>query len=183
MLSDVSAGAPRAIPVLENDLGRFARVFEEQRPKALRLAYAMTGDREIAEDAVAEAFARTFRHWLKGGVQEPEPYVRRAVVNEVRGTWRRVEVRRRHAARERRVEPRSEFGDDRIADADRLQAALTVLPPRVRAVVVLRVVEDLSEQQTAEALGLSVGTVKGYLSRGLERLRAALADTEGDSNA
>jgi RNA polymerase sigma-70 factor (sigma-E family) len=181
MLTGVVTGAPPTVSVSEHDLGQFAQVFEEQRPKALRLAYAMTGDASLAEDVVAEAFARTYRQWKKGGVREPEQYVRRAVVNEVRGTWRRLEVRRRHAARERKVEPSTPFGDDRIADADVLQRALTTLPPRVRAVVVLRVVDDMSERETADALGLSVGTVKGYLSRGLERLRDALADTEGES--
>ena len=181
MLTGVVTGAPPTVTVSADDLGHFAQVFEEQRPKALRLAYAMTGDASLAEDVVAEAFARTYRQWKKGGVREPEQYVRRAVVNEVRGTWRRREVRRRHAARERKVEPTTAFGDDRIADADVLQRALTTLPPRVRAVVVLRVVDDMSERETADALGLSIGTVKGYLSRGLERLREALADTEGDS--
>jgi RNA polymerase sigma factor (sigma-70 family) len=143
----------------------------------------MTGDAALAEDVVAEAFARTFRRWRQGAVRDADMYVRRAVVNEVRTTWRRLEVRRRHAARERQV-PVSPFGGvDRVADADLLERALATLPVRVRAVVVLRIVEDLSEQQTAEALGCSVGTVKGYLSRGLQRLRAALEDSEGDSDA
>ncbi|HTL84492.1 MAG TPA: sigma-70 family RNA polymerase sigma factor [Acidimicrobiia bacterium] len=185
MLTNVVVGGPavEAEVTESRDLRTFAAVFEEQRPRALRLAYAMTGDASLAEDVVAEAFARTYRQWLKGAVRDADSYVRRAVVNEVRGTWRRLAVRRAHAARERRVEPTTNFGDDQIADADLLQKALATLPPRVRAVVVLRVVEDLSEQQTAEALGLSVGSVKGYLSRGRERLRTALGDTEGASNA
>jgi len=68
------------------------------------------------------------------------------------GVWRFGEVTRRG---ERHAEPATSSGIDRVADADMLQRALATLPPRVRAVVVLRVVEDLSEQQTAAALGCS----------------------------
>jgi RNA polymerase sigma-70 factor (sigma-E family) len=164
------------------DLRTFAQVFQDQRRGALRLAFAMTGDEQLAEEVVAEAFARTFRQWAAGRVRDPDAYVRGAVVNEVRTAWRRLAVRRSHAARERRVESATSSGIDRVADADMLQRALAALPPRVRAVVVLRVVEDLSEQQTAAALDCSVGTVKGYLSRGLERLRETLAASEWNSD-
>ena len=180
MLTDVAAEEHEPTEVVGGtDLRTFAQVFADQRVGALRLAFAMTGDAQLAEDVVAEAFARTFRQWSRGGVRDPDTYVRRAVVNEVRTTWRRLEVRRRPAARERPV-PASN-GIDRIADADMLERALLTLPPRVRAVVVLRVVEDLSEQQTATVLGCSVGTVKGYLSRGLERLREVLGPNEGET--
>ena len=165
-----------------SDLRTFAQIFEDQRRGALRLAFAMTGDAHLAEDVVAEAFARMFRQWAAGRVRDPEMYLRSAVVNEVRTVWRRLQIRRRYAAGERSGELTTSSAFDRVADADLLQRALATLPPRVRAVVVLRVVEDLSEQQTAAALGCSVGTVKGYLSRGLDRLRAALTASEGDSN-
>jgi RNA polymerase sigma factor (sigma-70 family) len=131
---------------------------------------------------VAEAFADTFRQWAAGKVHDPDTYVRGAIVNEVRTTWRRLQVRRRYAARERLVEPTTSSAMDGVADADLLARALATLPPRVRATVVLRIVEDLSEQQTAAALGCSIGTVKGYLSRGLERLRVALTETAQDSH-
>jgi RNA polymerase sigma-70 factor (sigma-E family) len=182
MLSVVVAEGHDSVEVVgRTDLHTFAQVFEDQRRGALRLAFAMTGDAQLAEDVVAEAFAHTFRRWASGGVRDPDMYVRWAVVNEVRTVWRRRQVRRRYAARER-VELTASSGMDRVADADLLERALATLPPRVRAVVVLRIVEDLSEQQTAAALGCSVGTVKGYLSRGLERLREALTANEGDSN-
>jgi RNA polymerase sigma-70 factor (sigma-E family) len=179
MLADVVAEGHNPVEVAPGtDLRTFAQVFADQRVGALRLAFAMTGDALLAEDVVAEAFARTFRQWSRGDVLDPDTYVRRAVVNEVRTTWRRLEVRRRHAARERPTTT-SSSGIDRVADADLLERALATLPARVRAVVVLRIVEDLSEHQTAAALGCSVGTVKGYLSRGLERLREALGSDEG----
>jgi RNA polymerase sigma-70 factor (sigma-E family) len=165
------------------DLRAFAELFEAERAPALRLAYAMTGDAAVAEDVVAEAFARTYERWAKGKIDNPNAYVKRAVVNEVRSTWRRLAVRRKHAARELGVEPSTPFRADRIADADVLQRALSTLAPRQRAVVVLRVVDDLSEQDVAAVLGCSVGSVKGYLSRGLERLRDALETSEGDLDA
>jgi RNA polymerase sigma-70 factor (sigma-E family) len=184
MLAGVAVETPgTAEAVPRTDLRTFATVFEEQRPRALRLAYAMTGDASLAEDVVAEAFARTYRQWKKGSVRDADAYVRRAVVNEVRQTWRRLAVRKQYAARQRDASAAiTASSDDRVADADVLQRALTTLPARVRAVVVLRIVEDLSEQQTADTLGISVGSVKGYLSRGLERLRTALASTEGGSD-
>jgi RNA polymerase sigma-70 factor (sigma-E family) len=181
MLVDVAVDGEAVRSTRHADLATFAELFEAQRPRALRLAYAMTGDAQIAEDAVAEAFARTYRQWLKGSVREPDQYVRRAVVNEVRTFWRRRDVRRRYDERGRVGELSTTAAVDRVADADVLQRALAGLPPRVRAVVVLRVAEDLSEQQTADALGMSVGSVKAYLSRGLQRLRTALA-TEGEND-
>jgi RNA polymerase sigma-70 factor (sigma-E family) len=182
MLTSVANEHDTVEVATSGDLRTFAQVFESQRRSALRLAFAMTGDAGIAEDAVAEAFAQTFRRWQRGEVRDPDAYVRRAVVNEVRTTWRRLEVRRRHAAHERGAPASSPDGIDRIGDADVLRRALATLPVRVRAVVVLRVVEDLSEQQTADALGCSVGTVKGYLSRGLDQLRKTLQDNSGSSD-
>ena len=83
----------------------------------------------------------------------------------------------------RYVESSTVFRTDQVADADVLQRALATLAPRQRAVVVLRVVDDLSEQDVAAALGCSVGTVKSYLSRGLVRLRDALDVNEGGLDA
>ncbi len=179
MLIDVGVGPEPSELGVQANLRSFAQLFEEQRPGALRLAYAMTGDAQLAEDVVAESFARVYERWVKGALQDPDAYVRSAVVNQVRTVWRRLAVRRRHAAT-RRVESAPPQGTDRVADVDRLQRALAVLSPRVRAVVILRIVDDLSEQRTAEVLGCSVGTVKSYLSRGLERLRADLTSAEGD---
>jgi RNA polymerase sigma-70 factor (sigma-E family) len=165
------------------DLSAFAAAYETHRVPALRLAYAMTGDAAVAEDVVAEAFARTYERWAKGKVDNPAAYVRQAVVNEVRSTFRRIAVRRKHTARERRGEPSTTFPGDRLADSEVLRQALTALTPRQRAVVVLRVVEDMSERDVAKALGCSEGTVKSHLSRGLAALRDALAQSEGGSDA
>lgn len=154
----------------------FADVFEEQRRPALRLAYVLTGDASEAEDIVAEAFARVYPHWMKGQVNDPAAYIRRTVINVVNGRFRRLATRRRHDERVRAVEPSVGFGDDQIMQRAALEAALATLAPRQRAAIVLRVIEDMSEAETAAALGVSIGTVKGYMSRGLDRLRVVLGD-------
>jgi RNA polymerase sigma-70 factor (sigma-E family) len=183
MVPAVAGELPEVTKVSTSDLGVFAEVFESERAAALRLAYAMTGDAIVAEDVVADAFARTYERWSKGKVDNPSAYARRAVVNEARSTWRRLAVRRRHAARQRHVEPSTPFSGERLADADVLERALSTLSAGQRAAVVLRVVEDLSEKDVAAALGCSAGTVKSHLSRGLERLRDALAVAGGDNDA
>jgi RNA polymerase sigma-70 factor (sigma-E family) len=180
MLIDVGVEPGGDEPQPATRLRSFAEVFESQRPAALRLAYAMTGDAQLTEDIVAEAFARVYAKWSRGGIDDPDAYVRRAVVNEVRTTWRRLAVRRRYAAAQHHSETAAPSGIDTLGDADLLQRALATLPPRVRAVVILRIVDDLSEQQTADVLGCAKGTVKSHLSRGLERLRSALAPAEGE---
>ena len=174
---------PEVAVASTHDLTAFADLFDAQRGPALRLAYAMTGDAGLAEDVVAEAFARTYERWSKHRIDDPVAYVRRAVVNEVRSTFRRLAVRRRHAARQRNTEPSTTFPGDRLADADVLRVALLNLTPRQRAVVVLRIVEDMSERDVASVLGCAEGSVKSQLSRGLARLRAALAASGGGPDA
>jgi RNA polymerase sigma-70 factor (sigma-E family) len=157
----------------------FANLFARHRSGALRLAYVLCGDASAAEDAVAEAFARMYPQWRKGGIDDPGAYLRRAVVNQVHGGFRRLAVRRRHDARLGPLDPVGP-GDDAVVDRDRLRSALLALPVRQRAVIALRFLDDLSEADTAAALGVTPGTVKTQVSRGLERLRALLADPGTD---
>jgi RNA polymerase sigma-70 factor (sigma-E family) len=160
--------------------GEFADLFEQHRAPALRLAFVLCGDASAAEDAVAEAFARMYPRWRARGVDDPAAYLRRAVVNQVRGGFRRLAVRRRHDATLRPPEP-VPSGDDRYAEQQRLRVALLALPPRQRAAVALRFLDDCSEAETAALLGVSTGAVKAYTSRGLDRLRDLLDDThDGD---
>jgi len=158
----------------------FEAVFELHRDRALRLAYVLCGDAGVAEDIVADAFAGMYPRWRRGGIDDAGAYLRRAVVNRVHGRFRRLAHQRRHEATARR-----EIGpptiDARVAQREDLRAALLQLPPRQRAAVVLRHLEDLSEAETAAALGISVGTVKSSVARGLERLRTVLDAQEGTS--
>lgn len=137
----------------------------------LRTAHLLTGDRGLAEDLLQTALLQTYRRW-DGLVDQEDPvgYVRRVLVT-TQTSWAR-----RFSFREQVVAATPDTWREDTGPADRLDlwAALGALPARMRAVLVLRFYEDLSEAATAEVLGCSVGTVKSQTSRGLARLRAHL---------
>lgn len=152
----------------------FAEVFADHHDAALRLAYLLCGDPHRAEDAVADAFVKVFRRWGRGRVDNPGAYVRRSVVNEVNSRFRRLALERREASK-RSGDDRGARGlQEQAADSDELFAALRLLPDRQRTAIVLRFYEDLSEREAAEAMAVSVGTVKSSVSRGLAKLRVTL---------
>jgi RNA polymerase sigma-70 factor (sigma-E family) len=165
---------------------RHARVVDDAFTQAVacdrqalaRFAFTLCGDAGQAEDVVAEAYARVWPRWRRGRVEDLVPYLRRTVANEVYQRHRRRRLERREAARppDRRADGRFEA---QVDDRDALWAALARLSPQQRVVVVLRIVEDLSEQQTATLLGIPAGTVKSRLSRALAVLRATLEDDRG----
>ncbi len=144
-------------------------------------AFLVTGDRGIAEDCVQEALTRVHRRW-HGLRREgnPEAYARRAAVNAAL-SWRRrrriAEVPLVHAG-----EVPAQGGHGEALDVD-LLTALRALPPRMRAVVVLRYVEDRSEAETADVLGCSVGNVKSAAHGGLARLRQHVRPLPGGALA
>ncbi|MEV6523217.1 SigE family RNA polymerase sigma factor [Longispora sp. NPDC051575] len=134
--------------------------------RLLRTAYLLARDWGHAEDLLQTAFARAWPVWSRVH-GDPEPYVRRIIVNTYSSWWRR---------RWRAEEPAAELPDRGFApsggeDRDLLWQALGRLPRRQRAVLVLRYFEDLTEAQTAEVLGCSVGNVKSQASRALAKLR------------
>ena len=158
----------------EDDASDFAAVFRSQQRAIFQLAFALSGDRALAEDATAEVFSKVYRQWNVKRPDDPAAYLRRAVINQVHGRFRRLRIERAHDAR-RDGDARGErTPEEDTADHDELVRALMVLSPRQRAAVVLRYWEDLPEAEIAALLGTSVGTVKGYLSRGLDRLRPIL---------
>jgi RNA polymerase sigma-70 factor (sigma-E family) len=134
-----------------------------------RLAFLLTGDWAQAEDLVQDALVRCERRWRSIAADDPDAYVRRAVVNAA-ANWRR---------RRRTELPLTEEAlparDDSAATDARLMliAALRRLPIDQRQVLVLRFFEQLSEAETALALGIAPGTVKSRTSRGLDALRTA----------
>ncbi len=151
-----------------------ATLFAHHHQRLLRIAYLLSGDDRVAEDLVADAFARAYRHLARGRVNDPGAYLRRAVVNG----WKRQLGRRmrdRERARHLRVGWDPAF-EDATAERDRVLAALATLPARQRAVVVLRYLDDLSEAATATALGISPGAVKTHSHRALARLRTTLQE-------
>jgi RNA polymerase sigma-70 factor (sigma-E family) len=141
-------------------------------PALLRTAFLLVGERALAEDLVQSALAKAYRHWARvTAAGDPEAYVRRIMVNERRSWWRR------NAGREVLVPVPERGGTDEfagLAERDLVWRAVLRLPPRTRAVLVLRYWEDLSEAETAHILDCSVGTVKSQASRGLRKLQQAI---------
>jgi RNA polymerase sigma-70 factor (sigma-E family) len=155
----------------------FADQYRAESAGVARLAYLLTGDRDLAEDLMQEAFLRVGSRLRHVSPETFGPYVRRAVVNLARSHFRRAAVRRKHAsAIESEQHRRQEATDARGTDAetrDELWRMLQQLPERQREAIVCRFYLDLSEAQTADALGISTGTVKSSTSRGLAALRVA----------
>ncbi|MFE2581458.1 SigE family RNA polymerase sigma factor [Streptomyces sp. NPDC059378] len=140
--------------------------------RLVRTAYLLTGDAHHAEDLTQTALAKAYRSWRRVARSDnPEAYVRRMLVtcNSDRFRKRRVAEALTSAPPER---ARRDDAVGRVEERGVLMAALAGLPPRQRAVVVMRYWEDLSEGEVAEVLGCSVGTVKSQASKALAKLRA-----------
>ena len=153
----------------------FAAFVGQWSPALLRVAFLLTGDRGLAEDLLQTALLKTSRRWSRiADHHAAYPYVRRVLVTTY-ASWRR----RLRVNEVLTDEPPDRGWVDGEAAPGRAVAALESLPPRMRAVIVLRFYEDLSEVDTAAALGCSVGSVKSQASRGLARLRVELAP-DGD---
>jgi RNA polymerase sigma-70 factor (sigma-E family) len=153
---------------------RYSALYAEHAPRALRFAFLLTGERELAEDLVQDAFIKVMGRF--GDLRREEAfatYLRKTIVNLSYGTFRRRRVERQYLSRERRYSGASAptSGPDLDRD-DELWSRLEQLPPRQRVALVLRYYEDLSEKQTAAAMGCSLRTVKSLVNRGLVALRA-----------
>jgi RNA polymerase sigma-70 factor (sigma-E family) len=149
----------------------FTEFVERWSPALLRVAFLLTSDRGEAEDLLQTALLKTSRHWSRLSDREAAyAYVRRVLVT-THTSWRRR--RRVHEVLIDRFPERAADEPTGI-EAGRALQALEQLPPRMRAVVVLRWYEGLTEAETAEALGCSLGSVKSQASRGLARLRDLL---------
>jgi RNA polymerase sigma-70 factor (sigma-E family) len=136
-----------------------------------RTAWLLTGDSHKAEDLVQTTLAKCWSRWSSISREgSPEAYVRRAMLNTYTDWWRR----KWNGERPAHVlpEPPARYNGSVDERHDTL-AALASLPRGQRAVLVLRYYEDLTEAQTAEVLGISVGTVKSQTSRALSALRSS----------
>ena len=167
-----------AVDTTEEDFARFVR---SRWDSLVRTAYLLTGDRGRAEDLVQTTLVKVHRRWAHVASESPYAYTRAALANESASWWRRRRVAETlgevpaHADRA--------VGDPYAAFdvRDELARAVLQLPARMRAVIVLRYFEDLSEADTAAALAMSVGSVKSQASRGLDRLRAVMQEQGDDT--
>ena len=156
------------------------RGFVAARGRALiRTAYLLTGDQHLAEDLVQTALERAVQHWSSiRDVGAAEQYVRRTMYRENISLWRRrrlTELPTQVMPEPRRERPAAD-PTDRSTDRMVLRDALMRLGRRQRTVLVLRFFEDLTEQQTADLLGISVGTVKSQSHKALHAMRSACRD-------
>jgi RNA polymerase sigma-70 factor (sigma-E family) len=146
-----------------------------RQPALLRTACLLTGETHTAEDLVQTTLAKLYLAWDRIADREHvDAYARKALVNEFRSLWRRPWRRRELSAEQLPDVAGSEQGYDARDDA--LWQFVATLPPKQRAVIVLRYYEELTEAETAAALGISVGTVKSQASRALASLRRTVAD-------
>jgi RNA polymerase sigma-70 factor (sigma-E family) len=138
-------------------------------PGLLRTAYLLTGDRQRAEDLLQTALSKAWFAWRRIE-QEPEPYVRRIMATTAASWWRRRWTGETPTSEvpETLVPPESE----RAVERNDLWQAVRHLPPRQRAVVVLRYLEDRSEAETAQLLSCAPGTVKSQAAKALAKLRS-----------
>jgi len=160
---------------MDQDSEAHFRDFVEARSGSLLgTAYLLTGDRHRAEDLLQSALVKAHRHWARVRQRgDVEPYVRRIMVNEQRSWWR---ARREFPVAEVPERPAAGGDPAGFTERDAVWQALRRLPPRTRAVLVLRYWEDLSEAETARILDCSVGSVKSQASRGLHRLAKVLGE-------
>src|SRR5262249_13336120 len=154
------------------DREQFEEFMTSRWPGLVRLAFGLTGDRWLAEDLAQTALATAYASWWRvSRADDPDAYVRRILINASKSRLRRRRVSEQPAAtaREAAVPDLTASVDERSA----LLGALQELPPRQRAVVVLRYWEDLTDAQTAELLGCSASTVRSQAARALAKLRAS----------
>ncbi|MER7114961.1 SigE family RNA polymerase sigma factor [Saccharomonospora azurea] len=162
---------------VSGDLTDFSEFVEDSLPGLLRYGHALTGNPHDAADLVQSVLEKIGSRWSsvlrKAG--DPLAYIRRSMTNAHISRWRRLR-------RESLVAEVPDSGAIVHADPfehEPLWSALRELPPRQRAVIVLRYYENLSEAEIAASLGISQGTVKSQASKALNSLRSKLRHAEG----
>ena len=164
---------------IEPDRRALAELYTRHVPAAIRLAYLLTGERAQAEDLAHDAFVRCVGRFAHLHAREAfHAYLRRAVVNLHTSGVRRSIVERDWIRRERAREIGMASSMPDVDARMDLWQALSTLPARQRAALVLRYYEDLSERDVAVTLGCSVAAVKSLVARGTEALRTEIKKGE-----
>ena len=183
--ADTELRRPRDLVVHVDDEHAFDAFVAARSGALIRSAYLLTGDQQLAEDLVQTALARCSLRWARIVAKgDPEPYVRTVLYREHVSWWRRRKVA--EVLVDDLPEPRQRHsGDftDEVVTADSMRVALLQLPPRQRAVLVLRYFEDYSETEVATMLGCSVGTVRSHNARGLAHLRRVVPQMRAPEGA
>jgi RNA polymerase sigma-70 factor (sigma-E family) len=159
----------------QGDEDRFTDFVRAHSATLFRTAYLMTGDYQRAEDLLQTTLVRIYQRWPRvGAMDRPVGYARKVLVSQAVSWWRR------HSSHELALVLRDEpsWGGlmDEVAEHERVWRAVLSLPPRQRAVTVLRYYEDLTEAQIAETLGMAPGTVKSHSHAAARRLADLLGE-------
>ncbi len=155
-----------------SDEESFTRWASDRQLALLRTAVLLTGDHHRAEDLVQDALTKVAVRWRRLHHQNPDAYARQVIVRTNISWWRKHRREVVAVVAERAAAAGVGAVDRRLA----LDRALAVLTPRQRATLVLRFYDDLSERETAAALGVGVGTVKSQTHVALRRMREAAPD-------
>jgi RNA polymerase sigma-70 factor (sigma-E family) len=176
---DPASHDPASHDPARHERGGLERLLAERGDHLLRASIALTGSRADGEELLQAALERLVRNWRRAS-ENPEGYLRRTLVNLAADDWRhRIRWRRKlHLLREETASP----GDTATVDLrDELIRLLRQLPPRQRAVIVLRYWEQRTQAEVADLLGCSEGTVKSTASRAMRKLRELLAAAGHDT--
>jgi RNA polymerase sigma factor (sigma-70 family) len=177
MQPDDETPADRAMQQVEaRDWDAFVRHYDANEARLYRFArLLLPGQDALAEDAVAETFIKVHKAWVDGRVENFFGYARQTLVNHVLGLFRKQQTAERYLTT---VGPGNERGhrtmDDAVVEAHAVFDALATLPDRRRTAVVLRYYEDLSYDEIAQMMDISVGAVKAHVSAGLAQLRTLM---------
>lgn len=158
-----------------SDEERFTDFVRAHSASLFRTGYLLTGDYQRAEDLLQSTLVRLYQRWPRVETMErPLGYARKVLVNQAISWWHR------HSSREAPMlvlnEPAWGGGMDEITEHQTVWKAVMSLPPRQRAVTVLRYYEDLSEAEIAEMLGVARGTVKSHGHAATRRLAELLGE-------
>jgi RNA polymerase sigma-70 factor (sigma-E family) len=153
----------------------FTAFVAERGQALLRIAHALTGDRESAQDLVQGALAKAYARWPRIH-SDAEAYVRKIIYNDRASAWRRPARRNEVFVADVPDRATERRHDQDVTDRITVRNALLSLPARQRAVLVMRYLEDRSVEETAEALGCRPGTVASQASRALVKLRDMVGD-------
>jgi RNA polymerase sigma-70 factor (sigma-E family) len=161
--------------VRQSDEDRFSTFVAANSASLFRTAYLMTGDHQRAEDLLQTTLVKVYQRWTRvEAMERPVAYARKVLVNQATSWWRR---RSSHEMPVLVRDERSWDGRlDDIAEHERVWAAVLSLPPRQRAVTVLRYYEDLSEAEIAATLDMAPGTVKSHGHAAARRLALLLSE-------
>ncbi|MBO0841492.1 MAG: SigE family RNA polymerase sigma factor [Sciscionella sp.] len=155
----------------ERDTREFSAFYTDSFEGARRMAYALCGNWVEAEEIAQASLVKVFTHWSSVRADGEKAYLRTVLARTFLDTKRRRRARE-HAVAEVHDQPvLGGFAD--VDERHQLRSALWRVPPRQRAVLVLRFVQDLTIEQAAETLGCSIGTVKSQTAHGLDKLRVA----------